>query len=108
MSKANARNSSTFNADHNKAVVIPNRIRAVLADLSKRGPEHYEYEADIVKLAKLSQTEISRFREGFRPHIVEIKYKDGKALSTPKNVWFHNVSVARRMREQLAKSERGE
>lgn len=108
MTKVNARTTATFGSTHDKAIVVPNRIRAVLADLAKIGPEHYEYESEVIKLAKLSQTEITRFREGFRAHIVEIKYEAGKKLKTPKNVYFHNPAVARKVREQLAKSERGE
>lgn len=99
--KPAARNINSFNATHDKATVVVSKIRAAFAKMARvGGKEHYLYEGELVALARISQTEIGKFKGLFKAHIVEVRYADGKYLSSPKNVWFHNASVAARVRKQ--------
>lgn len=95
MPKIQAKTISDFRAAHDPDVIVPNKIREALAAMAKVGPEHYEYEGDFVKLAGLSQTQISAYREQFIDHIV-------KAASTSKraarNVWFADIKAAKKVR----------
>lgn len=97
-SKLKARSLSDFQSVHDKSVVIPGKIRAALAEMAKLGPEHYEYELEFLKLAGLSVTDLAAHRDQFAAHIVHVKHANGKAYSTPKNVWFADKKAAAKAR----------
>jgi len=104
MSKVEAKKAgrtlADFRAAHDKNVIIPAKIKKALDEMAKQGPQHHEYEADLVRIAGISQSDLAKFREQFAEHIVVVNHQNGKALSSPKNVWFHDVKVARQLREE--------
>jgi hypothetical protein len=86
----------TFRATHDKSVTVPNRIRAALALLKKRGDD-YAYEGDLRVMAQLSPADMSSYREMFTKHVVHTLPTAGK--STAKIVWFVDPSVAAQARK---------
>lgn len=95
MSKKNTRTAADFRAAHDPEVIIPTRIRAALDAMVKEGPEHWEYEADFIRRAGVSQTQIAAYRDQFAAHIVETGHAGGRS---PKRVWFGDAKVARKLR----------
>lgn len=96
MAQAKARTLAEFRAVHDRNVVIPDKIKAALAELLKIGPEHYEYESEFIKRAAISQSDIGAFREQFADHVLEAKIP-GKG-SNARRVWFGDKKVAARLR----------
>jgi len=96
MAVAKARTIADFRSVHDKNVIIPNKIRAALEAMRKIGPEHYEYEADFIKLAGISNTDMGSFRDQFLAHIVETPNVRGNAS---RRVWFADAKVAKKLRE---------
>jgi hypothetical protein len=95
MSKAVARTLADFRSVHDRNVVVPNKIKAALAAMLKEGPEHYEYESDLMKRAQISQTDLGEFRDQFAEHIVIAPAVHGK---TARRVWFASPKVAAKAR----------
>lgn len=81
-----------FRAAHDPNVIVPNKIRAALEGLMRIGPEHWEYEGDFLKLAGLSTTQLSAYREQFTAHIVETPHTNNRA---PRRVWFASPKAAK-------------
>lgn len=98
MPASKPRTLADFRASHDKSTVIPNKIRAALAVMAKQGPEHYEYEAEFLKLASLSVTDLAAYRDQFAPHLFIAKHLNGKSYSTPKNIWFATKQAAAKAR----------
>lgn len=87
---------STFRASHDRSVIVPNKIRAALAELEKsEGAEAWEYEAEFIRRAKLSQSDIGTFRDQFTAHVVDTVGNKGK------RIWFAQAKVAKAARETL-------
>lgn len=95
MPKSQPRSLADFRALHDPNVIVPNKIRAALAAMLKQGPEHWEYESDVVRLAGISNNQIGAYREAFLDHIVETSATDRR---TPRRVWFADPRVARKVR----------
>lgn len=91
------KNLDAFRNVHDRNVTVPNRITVALAALAKaEGPEGWEYEADFVKRAGLSQTDLGAYRGQFEAHIVETKGKSAK------RVWFADPDTAETAREAIS------
>jgi hypothetical protein len=91
------KNLDAFRATHDRNVTVPNKIRAGLDALAKaEGPEAWEYEADFVKRAQISQTDLGQFRSNFEDHIVETKGR------VSKRVWFADVTTAATARDAIS------
>jgi hypothetical protein len=86
------RTLADFRAAHDKNVIVPSKIRAALAEMEKEHAENWSYEADLIKRAGISQTDMSMFRDQFAEHIVETSGK------TSKRVWFASAKVAAKVR----------
>lgn len=94
--KPAAKNLDAFRAAHDPNITVPNKFREGFASLLKaNGPGAWEYEADFVKRAKLSQTELGKFRSKFEAHVVETKGKNAK------RAWFADADDATKMREAI-------
>lgn len=97
------RNLNTFRANHDRNVIVPNKIRAALADMAaKEGPEAYAYEGSdpeggtpFIKRAGISQTDVGLFRDQFAEHVVELP---NDSRSRGKRVWFATVKAAKAAR----------
>ena len=81
-----------FRAAHDKNVIIPNKIRAALDEMLKEGQENWAYEAEFIRRAGVSQTDMGLFRDQFSDHVVEAKNDRGK------RIWFACVKVAEKVR----------
>lgn len=81
-----------FRAAHDKNVIIPTKLRKVLSDMEAEHQENWTYEADLIKRAGISQTDMAAFRDQFADHIVETSGK------TSKRVWFASAKVAAKVR----------
>ena len=90
--KATGKTIADFRAAHDKNVIVPAKIKKALADMESEHPENWAYEADLIKRAGLSQTDMSAFRDQFSEHIVETSGK------TQKRVWFASAKVAAKVR----------
>lgn len=98
-----SRNLSTFRASHDRNVIVPNKIKAALADMAaKEGPESYAYEgADpeggvpFIKRAGISQSDVGLFREQFADHVVDLP---NDSRSRGKRVWFATAKAAKAAR----------
>lgn len=97
MSKAEPRTLATFRAAHDRNVIVPNKIRAAIEQIRKVGPEHYEYEADLIRMAGISQSDMGLFRDQFEAHIVETRSTPGS--KNPKRVYFGDPKVAAKVRQ---------
>jgi hypothetical protein len=92
-----ANNLDAFRAAHDPNVTVPTKFREGFASLLKeKGAGAWEYEGDFVKRAKLSQTELGKFRTQFEAHVVDTR---GKAA---KRAWFADVDDAAKMREAIS------
>ncbi len=95
--KPAAKNLDAFRAAHDPNVTVPNKFREGFASLLKaNGSGAWEYEGDFVKRAKLSQTELGKFRAMFSDHMVETKGKSAK------RAWFADKDDAAKMREAIS------
>ena len=88
MSKATAKTLDDFRAAHDKNVIIPAKIKAALSEMLKEGAENWSYEAEFIRRAGISQTDMGLFRDHFADHVVETAGK------TNKRVWFADKKVA--------------
>jgi hypothetical protein len=89
MAQAKARTLSDFRAAHDRNVIIPNKIRSALAAMEKEGTENWETEAEFLKRAALSVTDLAMFRDQFEKHWIEIKVKGNS-----KRIWFGTIKAA--------------
>ena len=81
-----------FRAAHDPNVIVPTKIKKALADMLAEGKENWEYEADLMRRASISTTDLARFRPQFEAHVVETTGRN------PKKVWFASVKVAEEVR----------
>ena len=93
MSKNNAKTLDDFRAAHDKNVIVPTKIQAALDSMLKEGAENWSYEADLIRRAQISQTDMGLFRSQFADHVVETR--DHK---NSKRVWFADKKVAAKVR----------
>lgn len=80
-----------FQAVHDRSFIVPKNIKQGLADLG----DSWEYEAEFIKRCKLSQTDFSRYRDQFKPHIIET------AGRNPKRIWAGTAKFAEALRAKL-------
>lgn len=95
--KQKPRTIADFKASHDRETVVTNKVRAALEALANIGPEHYEYEGDFIKLAKISQSDIAGARESkeFKPFIADAPAVHGK---TARRVWCGSIKTAKILR----------
>lgn len=84
-----------FRVAHDPSVIVPTKIRAALAAMLKEGPEHWEYEGDLIKRAGIAAGQITAHREQFAEHIVATPAASGRSS---RNVWFADPKVAKKVR----------
>ena len=89
--KPAGRSLADFRAAHDKAFIVPGKIREALKTLGQNG---WEYETQFAHLAGVSLADMGNFRDAFSAHIVEVK-RDGK------RAWAGTPALAERMRGML-------
>lgn len=96
MTKAKTKTLADFRAQHDKAVIIPAKIKAGLAALLiEGGKENHEQEGEFITRIKVSQTDMGRFRDLFTDHVVMTIGKN------PKRIWFADKATAAKARSYL-------
>lgn len=96
---AKGRTLADFRAAHDRAVVIPTKIQTALDKMLKdNGPEHYEYEADFMKLAGVGQADISKFRDKFSAFIAIAQPVGTSRSKSARNAWFATTKAAKAAR----------
>lgn len=93
------RTLADFRNAHDRNVVIPNKIRAALVAMAREGPEHFVYEQELLALASISVGDLAKYRDQFADHILVVSHANGKAFASPKNVWFHDPKIAKKLQE---------
>lgn len=94
MSTKKTNNLQSFKAEFDPDVFIPLRIREALAELGKEGPQAWEASQEFAQRARLNTNRLSKYREEFADHIVEVKNRAGD----PKYIWFADPKVAKEAR----------
>ena len=79
-----------FRAAHDKAFIVPARLKAALAELG----DAWEYEAEFLREAGVSNADISTFRDEFVDNIVVID-RNGK------RVWCGTKALANKLRSMV-------
>lgn len=93
--KKQARTVADFRAAHDPSVIVPTKIQRALDAIANEGAENWEYEADFVKRADISQSQLGQYRDQFAKHIVETSVQHGRAS---RRVWFGSAKVAAKVR----------
>lgn len=86
------RTLTDFRGAHDKAYIIPQRIRKALSDLG----ESWVYESEFTALAQLTPVDLHAFRDEFQEHVVEVRH-DGRR----RVVWAGTKGFATRLREMV-------
>ena len=81
-----------FRATHDKAFIIPKKIKEALQQLGSSG---WEYEVGFAKLAGISLADLGNFRDQFAEHVVAIR-RDGK------RAWAGSKDTAAKMRAMVS------
>lgn len=100
-------NRESFRAAHDRSVLVPQKIKAALASLAKDnanpnakdgpkdGSDGWEYEAQFIKRAGISQTDMGVYRDQFKGHVVQVSGKN------PKRVWVASEKEAAKFRKDV-------
>lgn len=81
-----------FRAAHDKAYIIPRKIKAALAELG----DSWEYESDFIRRCAMSSTDFARYRDQFAEFFVETRSSGG---NRGKRVWTGTKAFAAKLRE---------
>lgn len=83
------RSLADFRAAHDKNFIVPAKIKAALKALG----DGWEYEAQFIRLAGVSQSDMGNFREQFSEYIV--------IVDRTKRVWAGSKATAARLRDMV-------
>jgi hypothetical protein len=89
--KGKGKTLAEFRAAHDKAFIVPTKIKAALDALG----DGWEYEAAFIKIAGISQADCSSYREKFEDFVVVVGGK------TTKRVWCGTKKLATQLREMV-------
>jgi hypothetical protein len=82
--KPGGKSLAEFRAAHDKSFIVPKKIREVLAKLG----DGWLYEAELMREAQISTTELASYRHQFEVHVVEVGGRNAK------RVWFGTEKAA--------------
>lgn len=96
--KPKPRTAADFKANHDRSVIIPNKMRAGLAALVKIGKEHYEYDEGFRALCGLQAAQLAEYRDSpeFRKHWFMTEGRSSNKGA--KRVWFGDSKLAAKLR----------
>jgi hypothetical protein len=77
-----------FKQTYDKNTIIPQKVRAALKELGTA----WEYEAEFIKRADISYTDLAAFRDMFSDHVVIVKREN-------KKIWCGTVAFANQLKE---------
>lgn len=81
-----------FRAAHDRAYIIPTRIKTGLAELG----DSWEYEADFIRRCGLSQVDFAMYRDQFADFYIDT---GGSHRNRGKRVWTGSKAFAAKLRE---------
>lgn len=93
--KPTGRSLDEFRAAHDKSFIVPRKLKAALASL---GPGGWAYEAEFVKLAGVSHTELGAYRSQFEDHIVILKGTEHSG----RRAWAGTKALAEKLRAMVS------
>ncbi|MDR5726727.1 MAG: hypothetical protein RB191_04580 [Terriglobia bacterium] len=82
----------SFKLAHDRNTIVPKKIEEGFKLL---GPDKWEYQADFIKLAQISVTDLAMFREQYADFQVEIRAK------TRKVIWCGSKALASKLRSMV-------
>jgi hypothetical protein len=82
------RSLAEFKQTYDKNTIIPQKVRAALKELGTA----WEYEAEFIKRADISYTDLAAFRDMFSDHVVIVKREN-------KKIWCGTVAFANQLKE---------
>ena len=85
---------TAFRAAHDPAFIVPQKIRAALAELG----ESWESEVEFIRRSGTSTTNLALFREEFSDFYVEVGGRNAKRL------WAGTKGFAAKMRETVGQA----
>lgn len=87
--KGKARSLAEFRSTFDKDFIVPNKVKAGLAEL---GSDGWEYEAAFAKLCGLPLSDLGNYRESFLDFVVTIRER---------RAWAGSKALAAKMRSML-------
>lgn len=84
------RSLADFRATHDKAFIVPAKIKATLAALG----ESWLYEAEFIKACGLTAPDVAAFRDQFADHLVDVRHEGRRRA-----VWAGTKAMAGKLRE---------
>lgn len=84
------RSLADFRATHDKAYIVPAKIKATLAALG----ESWLYEAEFIKACGLTAPDVAAFRDQFADHLVDVRHEGRRRA-----VWAGTKAMAGKLRE---------
>jgi hypothetical protein len=89
--KPRSKSIDDFRATYDKDFIIPKRIKEALEKIG----EGWEFEADLIRLASVCQTDMGTYRDNFAEYFIQTGGKN------PKRCWSGSKETIRKMREML-------
>jgi hypothetical protein len=102
MAKQKGRGLTDFRKAHSQAFIVPEKIRAGLAEL---GADAYEYEGEFMKRIGVGGPQIARYREQFGAYVVVLPHSSRNTVASAgrhRHAWAGSTKLATKMRETLA------
>lgn len=91
MPAAKGKSLEDFRAVHDKSFMVPKAIRTGLEALG----DSWEYESDLIKRCKLSQTDFAAYRDQFKDFFVEVPGRNAK------RAWAGTKKFAAQLKDRL-------
>lgn len=88
--KNSGKSLADFRVTHDRSFIVPERIKDALKALG----DGWEYEMQFTKLAAVSSSELSSYRDQFSDYVVVLR-RDGK------RAWAGSPATAQKMREMI-------
>jgi hypothetical protein len=87
---AKGKTLADFRQTYDKATIVPSRVKAALKELGASG---WEYEVQFARMAGVSMTDLSAFRDQFAGYIVNLKDN--------RRAWAGSIKTATQMKEMV-------
>jgi len=82
-----------FRAAHDRSFIVPQKIEAAIKQL---GADHWEYEAEFLRVAGISTAELGRYRSQFEKSVVAVRVN-----GATRYVWAGSEALAEELRAMV-------
>ena len=96
ISKSTGKTKADFVAKFSRKFVIPNKIRAALAEL---GPKGYEEQGEFLKRTGVTPVDLNAYKSEFDDHVIEARPVGGNSKVV--TIWVGSASFASELQESL-------